>query len=516
MSDLKTQIETVNTVIQHAKAEALSWENERSKYDRVLVGERFIVVDRHDRTFRQAAEQYSLQRSSENLQGVSHLTKENAEKVVKHLSESTADAAPYRAVDFQAYADERAREARGVAIVARQAKELLLAPYMSDQHFNDWTNIVTSLWSEDRDNGLDSSEDSEHTKHARAVVAAAAFEQKPDGSVTPKAGADAIYGPRLRPAQEEALAVFRAKHGADWQEALSEQWQRASYPGMNENHAAALQDMRNNLGPEWLSGVYEVPSALGRESVKLLVVEINDTANAAFVDAGRDQEISRLIRDAAEIVSGFPDDVVVGKSVNISVPLHDINGNSVGWVNHVDASPSADVAPGNVRLVLEVSRSSFEQDAASSVSQILNNASAKLGEGQREFTLYDVNGSPVGAALSVDEPSLVVDGRISMQAQIASGNVYKADDGFSGIADGEYRYIVADFEVGYGRGEGPVYLVNADGDVASGYESPQTVAEKLFDPLKGDELKSLIDVSLGDASLEDHERRFYGDEPEPI
>ena len=354
MSDLKTLIETVNTVIQHGKSEALSWESESTKYDRALVGERFIVVDRHDRTFRQGAEQYSLQRSSENLLGVSHMTKENAEKVVKHLVESKADAAPYRAVDFKDYAQERTLEAKGVVATAQQAKDQLLAPYMNDQAFKEWTGLLALKGGD----------------HVRDVVNAAPFLLEADSvTVIPKEGGDATYGPRLRPAQEEALAVFRSKHGADWQEALSEQWQRSSYPGMNENHAAALQGMRNNLGPEWLSTVYEAPNAPGQESVKLLVVEITNTANAAFVDSGRDQEISRLVRDAAEIVGGFPDDVVIAKSVDIRVPLHDINGNSVGSLSHVYAAPSADVAPGNVRLVLDVSGSNFDQDAASSLSR---------------------------------------------------------------------------------------------------------------------------------------------------
>ena len=65
------------------------------------------------------------------------------------------------------------------------------------------------------------------------------------------------------------------------------------------------------------------------------------------------------------------------------------------------------------------------------------------------------------------------------------------------FADGEYRYVVTtpDFEPGYGQGEGDVWLVNAKGEIASGYEEPQSVRETLFRELKTDEKSDLRAVA---------------------
>jgi len=516
MSDIKTHIEAVNTVIRAGRSEAESWEKERSKYIGVLLGERIIVVDKYDRTFRQGDGQYALKRSDENLLGVSHMTKENAEIVVKSLGESKADAGPYRAVDFQSYADERAREARGVVIVATRAKELLIAPYMNEAAFKAWTDQVAYFWHEDRESGEEPEKPSEYYEHARAVVAAAPFEMKANGEIVPKVGVAVTYGPPLQPSHEEALAVFRSKHGDEWPEKLSEQWQKSVYPGMNTDHAAALQQLRNQYGPEWLSQVTEPPveNALDVGSSGYILVEITNTANAAFVDAGRNNEVGRIVKDAAEIASEFPNDFIAGEQKgDINVLLFDVNGNSVGVIKHVAESPSDQPAAGVVRLVIELGNDAFSSDGSTEVSRILNEAAAKLADGRREFPLHDINGQPVGTAEWVAELSRVNDGKVDLSAELNARNVYKADDSFSGIAEDEYRYVVADFEVGYGAGEGPVYLVNAEGEVAPGYESTQTVSEKLFSPLSRDEMAAVAEVVLGNVSLEEHERRHSGDEP---
>lgn len=517
MSDIKTHIETLNTVIRAGRSEAQSWDEQRSKYNGVLVGERIIVVDKYDRTFRQGDGRYELKRSDENLIGVSHMTKESAENVIKSLGESKADAGPYRAVDFQAYADERAREARGVVTVATRAKELMIAPYMNEAAFKMWTDQVAHFWHEDRESGQEPEKPSEYYQHATAVVAAAPFEMKPNGEVVPKAGVTVTYGPPLQPAHEEALAVFRSKHGDDWSEKLSEQWQKSAYPGMNADHSAALQQLRNQYGPEWLSQVTEPPFAKALEvgSAGYIVVEITNTANAAFVDSGRNHEVGRIVKDAAGIASDFPDDIIAGKDKgDINVLLFDVNGNSVGVIKHVPEAPANQPEAGAVRLVIELGNDAFSTDGAVEVSRILSDAAVKLADNHRDFPLHDINGQSVGATQWVAEPSRVNDGKVDLSAEINARNVYKADEGFSGIAEDEYRYVVADFEVGYGVGEGPVYLVNAEGEVAPGYELTQTVSEHQFSPLTRDELAALAAVVLGDVSLEEHERQHSGDEPE--
>lgn len=57
----------------------------------------------------------------------------------------------------------------------------------------------------------------------------------------------------LTPEQLDALDAFRARNGRSWKEALRTSWERARYPHMAPDHAAALQQIRNALGPEWLS-----------------------------------------------------------------------------------------------------------------------------------------------------------------------------------------------------------------------------------------------------------------------
>lgn len=60
-------------------------------------------------------------------------------------------------------------------------------------------------------------------------------------------------GEGLTPEQLEALDAFRTRNGRNWKSALRANWERARYPNMTPDHAAALQRVRNTLGPEWLS-----------------------------------------------------------------------------------------------------------------------------------------------------------------------------------------------------------------------------------------------------------------------
>lgn len=55
---------------------------------------------------------------------------------------------------------------------------------------------------------------------------------------------------KLTSEQREALLHFRDQHGRSWKNQLLDGWLRAAYPG-------PLQQIRNSLGPEWLSKVRE-------------------------------------------------------------------------------------------------------------------------------------------------------------------------------------------------------------------------------------------------------------------
>lgn len=241
-----------------------------------------------------------------------------------------------------------------------------------------------------------------------------------------------------------------------------------------------------------------------------VVLTISNTANAAFADVGRDQEMARIVAEAADSIEGKAGlrDVEFG--------LRDTNGNKVGKVEYTETVPTGEPDEGTVRLSVKTGNSAFEGGATEEVARILREAADKVKDGEHIFVLRDYNGNTVGKFEFREEPSLDKDGVIDMNEALNSGRVYLGEDGFSGIADGEYRYVVTtpDFEPGYGQGEGDVWLVNAKGEIASGYEEPQSVRETLFRELKRDEKSDLRAVVEGRVSFEDFERRFSGEEPE--
>lgn len=68
----------------------------------------------------------------------------------------------------------------------------------------------------------------------------------------------------------------------------------------------------------------------------------------------------------------------------------------------------------------------------------------------------DINGNQVGQFNWIKPPSFEQDGHIDISEAIKAGRIYMADDGYNGIADGEYRFVVTTegFEPNYGQGEG--------------------------------------------------------------
>lgn len=240
-----------------------------------------------------------------------------------------------------------------------------------------------------------------------------------------------------------------------------------------------------------------------------VVLTISNTDNAAFADVGRDQEVARIVREAADSIEGK------ASLRDVEFGLRDTNGNKVGKVEYTETVPTGEPDEGTVRLWVETGNSAFEGGATDEVARILREAADKVEDGGHNFVLRDYNGNTLGKFEFREEPSLDKDGVIDMNEALNSGRVYLAEDGFSGIADGEYRYVVTtpDFEPGYGQGEGDVWLVNAKGEIAPGYEEPQSVRETLFRELKRDEKSDLRAVAEGRVSFEDFERRFSGEEP---
>lgn len=251
-----------------------------------------------------------------------------------------------------------------------------------------------------------------------------------------------------------------------------------------------------------------------RGATQYVVVTIENTANAAFADTGRDAESARIIRSAADKLED-----VFARAQNEEFPLRDLNGNKVGQLQVVSGpEPKLPELPeGGVRIFIECNLESdaYREDPGSEVAKSLRDAANQIAEGGVAFPVYDTNGNTVGHGITRDAPSLERDGVIDMSA--ALGDVYLADDGYSGIADGEYRYVIPTngFEPGYHQGEGDAWLVNAKGEKAPGYEEPQTVRETSIRALNADEREALRDVVEGRVTFEDFERRFDESEPTP-
>jgi hypothetical protein len=236
----------------------------------------------------------------------------------------------------------------------------------------------------------------------------------------------------------------------------------------------------------------------------IIVLTIEETDNVAFVDLGHNQEIARILDEAAGKIASH------ASMDDSNFTLRDVNGNRVGRVEVAAVAPTGDVPNGTVRLVIETGNAAFERDANLEVALLLRSAAEKVRNGEHVFALHDTNGNTVGKFEYREEPSLAKDGVIDMNEALSLGRVYLAEDDWGGIADGEYRFIVtaSDFEPGYGQDEVDAWLVNAKGEIAYGYESPQLVSETLFRELKRDERNDLRAVVEGRMSFEEYERRF--------
>ncbi|AKG03115.1 antirestriction protein [Pseudomonas aeruginosa] len=75
--------------------------------------------------------------------------------------------------------------------------------------------------------------------------------------------------------QLEAIRVFRTLKGRSWKAELNSCWSRASYPGLGAQHAAVLQQIRNEFGPEWLQkfSVSQQQDALYKAAQEALQIE---------------------------------------------------------------------------------------------------------------------------------------------------------------------------------------------------------------------------------------------------
>lgn len=259
---------------------------------------------------------------------------------------------------------------------------------------------------------------------------------------------------------------------------------------------------------EALAGL-EVHGSPGQRP-EFCVLTIEETGHAAFGDSGmnsRNNECARIITEAADRLKML--DNVDG----VDFKLYDVNGNPVGSLRTTDEPPVGEPGNGVLRLSVKMGNAAFDDAPGHEVSRILNEAAAHLRDGEQVFTMRDVNGHLVGKC-ELRDPVYDVEGKVDMATAMSDDRVLMAEGGYSGIADGEFRYAVTHPETPYGyrHDELNVWLVNAAGELASGYDDPQPVRETLLRELNSDELQAIKDVVEGRVTLEQHEKAFQDEE----
>lgn len=240
------------------------------------------------------------------------------------------------------------------------------------------------------------------------------------------------------------------------------------------------------------------------KEISSLTLAIESTDNAAFDLGNRHTEIARIIADAA---ARCKDD---GQAFFQDHALRDINGNQVGFTK-MDKTPFAgsdeQINTANFRLTLNLTNDAFAESWREEVSRLLLAAAKSIGTGVNHLTLRDLNGNTVGQYQFVEAP--VDRSRLEMAAMLRENRVYFADNGWDGIADGEYRYAVthADTPVGYRLDVVNVWLVNAAGEPSDELHCV-IVKEHSLTPLNHRDIELLEKVIRNEVSVEEHERNF--------
>lgn len=274
-------------------------------------------------------------------------------------------------------------------------------------------------------------------------------------------------------------------------------------------------------------GVYKVPldprrvKAFDNESVlkayisdkngSFVSLTIDTTENAAFNYPGRDQEIARIVDDAAEKIASLPE------MSRVDLPLYDVNGNRVGEVKVTDQPPSGEPANDQVRLSINIGRVRSIDHLNGEIARMLREAANTVRSGEHVFVMRDTNDNLIGkfefrVKLSLDKGDV-----IDMEEALLSDRVYLADYNLAGAGESEYRFFVPaeGFEPGYGQGECRGWLVNAKGEKAPDYDNPKLVRETDFRALDKAEKSNLLAVIEGRLTFEDFERKFENDDPGP-
>lgn len=103
-------LETIEVIRNQQK----EWLETMRRSEGALIGERLIVLDKHERAFSQVMQDgqthIKLELPSSTLIGVSHMNAADAEKVKRHLETTLPEDAPYKIWDFELYAKDKAAQ----------------------------------------------------------------------------------------------------------------------------------------------------------------------------------------------------------------------------------------------------------------------------------------------------------------------------------------------------------------------------------------------------------------------
>lgn len=90
------------------------------------------------------------------------------------------------------------------------------------------------------------------------------------------------------PEQLAALIAFANKHGKEWKDRLLDGWRHSDYPG-------ALQQVRNQLGPEWLA-TFELPEE------EVPVPPASPEELRAYLEVSRDRAYLEVSREKIDFL----------------------------------------------------------------------------------------------------------------------------------------------------------------------------------------------------------------------
>lgn len=229
-----------------------------------------------------------------------------------------------------------------------------------------------------------------------------------------------------------------------------------------------------------------------------LVVAINNTSNTAFFDLGRDNEIARIIDDAASKVAQE------ASLHGIRFLLEDVNGNGVGDVRHVTELSAHPTVNGKVHFAIKLD--DISGSLGEGAAHILNRIADQVRNGNHNFSIHGPTGELVSKFEFREDTSLDKYCSVDVGAALKAGLVFQSDATPNGIAEGEYRFVIKTRDTPVIKpGEVLVWLVNAKGDKAPGFESRQFVPESKVHELDAVAKSALQDVIDGHVTFDEFE-----------